>query len=1264
MRHETRQAKTTLLASCALLAGLMLPAGSAVGDDTQLFQVNVAPNVMFIVDNSWSMNNVVWHPAYHPNAVYDPANCSTDPNDPNYHDYCLAHPLCNVAGDTDLSGSNRYWIDNNNQLIIKNPVTSTECFNTRTVYEAPDADSFSEYTLWGAKYLSWYFSDNVEDDYDLDGDGVTDGTILSQITSTTNGVRSQCLVDKGYALNYPLYIRSRMGAAKEILHDVICNTNQNKPFRYGLAIFKGNIYTDTDAPGGFVKIPPADFTSSHETALGNAIDGIHAVASTPLSETLYNVYRFFQSRQASTQAFGKDGTTRFPAYNLTTSGYVGTPPAHPVTADCQQHFIVLITDGEPTWDDFSDLGQSTFLSLIGDYVGPNDEDETPPNVAMAPGLNSASCSGNASDPLEDSCKVSLYLDDIGKFIHEEDFMLEAAYPDTQTIDLYTVGFTTTPVTNDLLNRAATQGGGQSFFSNDAEELATSIADALNDIEAKISSFAAASVPASRTSVGNQLYYSYFVPDEFHEIWEGHLKDFDFSSAGEILTPAGNCAVGDDPTAVPPCPANGLIRQTAAAHWDAATAMPAPGSRSLYFGEGDATPFARPTAWTTANVAAADLALVASDLSDVPYDTASDLEDLADKIVKALQGCEFGTDCTPRTNEDGAPKILGDIFHSNPLVVGNPGSAINEASYRSFTLSNRDRDRILYAGANDGFLHAFHAGDWHIWVNDDGVTPLIPPRYDAGTGVEQFGFMPSEIRTTIKSMLAEGEDTSDPGPDHLSVDGSPVAADVWLYRDFSNGAALAPLDTPEDKVEAQWRTVLMGGLREGGRSYYALDVTDPSAATYPRYLWEFPCDAPNCASAMNSGVESWEPYMGQTWSEPVITKVRVNSDTGTDPRGYERWVAVFGAGYDTHGDPNHTDYDWDPTTASPRGRAIFMVDITTGKVLAVKHFSDTAVSVNGTQRGYPEMRYAIASAPAVFDLDFDGFADVIYIGDLGGNMWKWVVSAKGDDPINNSSSDDNEAQPNWPFRIVFRGSASVEPPANHALVPADPSGTHFQSFFFPPTGVLRQGTLVIAFGAGERAEAERFENDGLDINNNHLYVVRDSDPYERSGSLLDPVLDYYSELDLATNTELNTLDCNTLQATKQGYVITGRDAEKFITNSVIFLGDLITGSFIPPDPSATDPCNATGTAYLYRFNVDCGTGAYPSNPGSGNEDRRRALGSGMPTRPRVSVGSLNQGGGGGGCQNRVVVITSDGAIDNDCAGDPPSSGTGLRSWRTR
>jgi type IV pilus assembly protein PilY1 len=392
------------------------------------------------------------------------------------------------------------------------------------------------------------------------------------------------------------------------------------------------------------------------------------------------------------------------------------------------------------------------------------------------------------------------------------------------------------------------------------------------------------------------------------------------------------------------------------------------------------------------------------------------------------------------------------------------------------------------------------------------------------------------------------------------------------------------------------------------------------------------------------------------------------------------VAVFGGGYHSAGDPNGTGYKM-PADAgyTAKGRAIYMVDITTGKVLAKKHFDPAATALDAAsaeQVGIREMRYAIASAPAVFDLDFDGFADVIYIGDLGGNLWKWDVEAAGHDPINNTTTLNSLAQPDWPFRLFFRGAASNE---DGSTLPAELYGgswsnaVHYQSFFFPPTGVLRKGKLILAFGAGERADPIGPTSEwgdgcgtitGACANNNHYYVVKDDDPREAVGTLpnrLTGGLDEGDLLDIA-NVDDGTVTCNYMNANYSGYYLTARDAEKFVTASTIFLGDVYTGSFFPADPSAVTICDSRGTSYLYRFDLECGTGGFPDNS-SPEEDRREPIGDGLPTRPRVSVGDLNQGDPSG-CVNKIVVVTSDGEIWNDCPGSIPSSGVKIRSWRER
>ena len=116
------------------------------------------------------------------------------------------------------------------------------------------------------------------------------------------------------------------------------------------------------------------------------------------------------------------------------------------------------------------------------------------------------------------------------------------------------------------------------------------------------------------------------------------------------------------------------------------------------------------------------------------------------MIGNVRGCEFGTGangvgCTERIWK------LGDIFHSNPVVVPGPSAFLFSPSYRAFYSTYETRDRVIVAGANDGFLRGFLAGVW-----DAGATPAA---YDHGTGEELFGYMPWPGRQNEKDFPNDG-----------------------------------------------------------------------------------------------------------------------------------------------------------------------------------------------------------------------------------------------------------------------------------------------------------------------------------------------------------------------------------------------------------------------------------------------------------------------------------------------------------------------------
>jgi type IV pilus assembly protein PilY1 len=678
-----------------------------------------------------------------------------------------------------------------------------------------------------------------------------------------------------------------------------------------------------------------------------------------------------------------------------------------------------------------------------------------------------------------------------------------------------------------------------------------------------------------------------------------LRSYRLTADGEILAANGLCAV-DDPTA--PCnTGNFLPTATHPPFWDAADEMPPPGSRDLFVSKLD----------LLGNLTVADFEhvssggpLVASDLGvtyppAAPYtgSIATDAEELTAEIIANVRGCFFGTGANG-VPCDVRPSVLSDIFHSNPVVVGRPGFASSDPSYLAFRVAHGSRDRVLYAGSNGAFLHGFHAGDWQ--------PAAVPPSYTPGTGTELFGFMPWPARQNVRHLP---QDLS--GRDYYFVDGTPLAADAWIHTTPSQTAKLAD--------GSEWRTVLAGGLRQGGGSYYALNVTDPSAIAcpigeigtgYPCLMWEFPRE--NDAAAI-------QDTMGETWGEPIITKIKLSVLGIT----VERWVAIVSGGYHATGDPNaHSTY----APAATKGRSIWILDLKTGRPIAVRKYDpsgDCATALSSQPDDETGMCFAIASTPAVFDSDSDGFADLIVVGDLGGNVWKWVIKNVGWDPVNTAKTlSDNDAV--WPFRKIFR---------------APEYGTNpyfYKSFYFPPLGFLKNGAAWYALGSGERNDLLYMSDPSTTADNNRFYVFKDVDLYE-TGATPQPVVLETDLLDITTSSV-----CSGLGGYK-GYFFVGEEGEKWVTNAALLSDYLFVASYIPI--ASTDPCELGGQSFLYRFRVECGEPLLDGTPASAIDPRAVDLGGGFPTDPRISVGPSGDADVIVTKQGGQIVTTPGGKLDD-------------------
>jgi len=401
--------------------------------------------------------------------------------------------------------------------------------------------------------------------------------------------------------------------------------------------------------------------------------------------------------------------------------------------------------------------------------------------------------------------------------------------------------------------------------------------------------------------------------------------------------------------------------TYTSHWDASAVLQStdPANRRIFAGATDNTSWSR-IDFTTSAVTPAMLGV--------------DNTAVRDAVVNYVRG----------VGHDNNMK-LGDIFHSKPVVVGPPSRFYAEEGYstavgasESFADAKATRKRVLFVGTNDGMLHAFLSGTYNSG------------QYDDGTGEELFGFIPYSILQNLQDFVP-----GDVSSHEYYVDSAPRVADVWIDAD-NDGT----------KQSSEWRTILIAGLRKGGSSYFALDVTNPPTNTnysnYPIVLWEY----------------SDATHVGETWSEPFIGKVRMQ-DTGW-PSARDRWVAIFGGGKSDGGTV---------------GASLVVLDLATGA--ALKTFT-TGID------------NSIAASPSVV-LDASGYIKFAYAVDLSGAVYKFDFRSTG--LRSNTFSD-------WGVKKIFQASAGQ--PAYHRVEPASISESSRYLFF----GTGNQESPVSDGGTGK------------------------------------------------------------------------------------------------------------------------------------------------------------------------------------------------------
>ena len=221
---------------------------------------------------------------------------------------------------------------------------------------------------------------------------------------------------------------------------------------------------------------------------------------------------------------------------------------------------------------------------------------------------------------------------------------------------------------------------------------------------------------------------------------------------------------------------------------------------------------------------------------------------------------------------------------------------------------------------------------------------------ASDGKEVLAYIPGNLFST---GLKQGLHTlTDPTYAHrYYVDLSPAVSDVHI----KTCVGICP--TLGTDV-ANWRTILIGGERAGGRGLFALDVTDPSlfseANAADLVLWEFS--------------DSDDGDLGYVYGEPIMALMNNG-----------KWAAIFGNGYNSTGNATGDD-----------GEAQLFIVFLEGGLDGAWTLGTDYIKIS-TEVGTLAALNGL-SAPAVLDLDGNGTADRVYAGDLEGNMWVFDLSS--------------------------------------------------------------------------------------------------------------------------------------------------------------------------------------------------------------------------------------------------------------------------------
>jgi type IV pilus assembly protein PilY1 len=681
--HAVTNTTAVLNRSVLAWAGMLLAciAARAGADDTELFVsagTDVQPNVLFIIDTSTSMDAEVltqapWDSAqtfsgcYRSDSVYfsttpTPPDCDSEAHVPKAQNFCQA----SVSGLDALgqhTGTLLAWDDDRK---VWGPLDSeardrpVECQADRGVHG--DGASSKLFAADGAAG-PWHVNASQEPSWN-----------------------SQYTLFDGNWLNWrssaPTVTRTRLEVVQSVVNSVVASL-QN--VNVGLMRFNRE-------DGGAVVHALEDVTTAR-AAVQDAVSAFEPEDRTPLTEALYEAGLYIRGGNVD---YGDLG----PVLSVAGSRVGATPSSGtyqaPITESCQNNFIVLLTDGEPTVDDSAD-DKIPALPGFADAVGPQ-------------------CDGSG----EGKC-----LDDMAAYLFGADL---SALPGVQNAVTHVIGFA---IDLPLLEDTARRGGGQYFLADDSASLASVLTGLVEGIAERTGTFTAPSIPVNafnRAASLNDVYVSLFEPTGTAR-WPGNLKKYRF---------AGGQLVGQDEQPAVDAE-SGFFRPTAWSFWSAA-----PDGDRIREG-GAASRLPPDSSRVLLTVTGAERRNVALMAGENRVEVANDDLTAAllgvpqaerDNLIHWARGRDVA-DADQDGDTTETRRDMGDPLHVRPVVVNYGGTAQNSVN-------------VVYVATNDGYLHAINAIDgterW-AFIPQRLLSRLNELYLDAPTTVRRYG-LDGELRLFV------------------------------------------------------------------------------------------------------------------------------------------------------------------------------------------------------------------------------------------------------------------------------------------------------------------------------------------------------------------------------------------------------------------------------------------------------------------------------------------------------------------------------------